>query len=57
MPFAIVDREKEGVGAVLMILEDEAEAETIVVELRRRHVRADVKTTQPERPERDRRSS
>jgi hypothetical protein len=57
MPFAIVDREKDGVGAVLMILDEQAEAETIVFELRRRSVRADVQTTEPERhPERSPRS-
>ena len=57
MPFAIVDGEKDGVGAVLMILDEETEAETIVFELRRRHVRADVQTTEPGRHDRDRRSS
>jgi hypothetical protein len=50
MPFAIVDREKDGVGAILMIVEEQDEAETIVVELRRRDVRADVQATRPELP-------
>jgi hypothetical protein len=49
MPFAIVDREKDGVGAILMIVEEEDDAETIVVELRRRDVRADLETTEPPR--------
>ena len=49
MPFAIVDREKDGVGAILMIVEEEDDAETIVVELRRRDVRADLETTEAPR--------
>ena len=49
MPFAIVDRDREGVAAVLMIVDDQPEAETIVVELRGRGIRADVETAEPER--------
>ena len=41
VPFAIVDREREGTDAILMLVEDQADAETIVVELRRRDVQAD----------------
>jgi hypothetical protein len=55
MPFAIVDREKEGVDAILMIVDEQEEAETIVVELRRRDVRADLQNTEPERRRRGRR--
>jgi hypothetical protein len=40
-PFAIVDREREGSEAILMLVEEQANAETIVVELRRRDVQAD----------------
>jgi hypothetical protein len=49
MPFAIVDREKDGVGVILMIVEEQEEAETIVVELRRLDVRADVEATRSDR--------
>jgi hypothetical protein len=42
MTFAVVDRGREGVAAVLMILDDEAEAEAIAFDLRDRQVRADV---------------
>jgi hypothetical protein len=40
--FAVVDRDQEGIAAVLMLLDDEAEAEAIAFELRDRDVRADV---------------
>jgi hypothetical protein len=40
--FAIVDREKHGDNAILMIVEEQDVAETIVVELRRRDVKADL---------------
>ena len=55
MPFAIVEREREGIDAILMVVEEEAEAEAIVFELRRHDVRADVRTTGPERSRRDHR--
>jgi hypothetical protein len=49
MPFAIVAPDKDRGDAVLMVLEEEAEAEAIVVWLRLRHVWARVRTTEPER--------
>ena len=49
MPFAIVDRERDGVGAILMIVDEKDEADTIVVELRRRDVRAHIEKTEAER--------
>jgi hypothetical protein len=55
MPFAIVDQERDGVGAVLMIVEEEDEAEAIVFELRRHDVRVDIRTSKPEPRQRDRR--
>ena len=55
MPFAIVERGTEGIDAILMIVEEEAEAEAIVFALRRHDVRADVRTTGPERSRRDQR--
>jgi hypothetical protein len=42
VPFAIVDREREGVEAVLMIVDDKSDAEMIALELRPANVRADV---------------
>jgi hypothetical protein len=42
MPFAIVDREREGTNAVLMILDEQSEAETIAIELRQVNLRVDV---------------
>jgi hypothetical protein len=47
-PFAIVEREREGVDSILMIVDEEAEAETLVVWLRFKHVRGHVRTTEPE---------
>jgi hypothetical protein len=48
MPFALVKRERAGVDAMIMIVEEQLETETIPVEFLRRDVRADVQTTQPE---------
>jgi hypothetical protein len=49
-PFAIVDRDRgEGLESVLMILDDQAEAEIIAFELRQRGIRADVIPSPPER--------
>jgi hypothetical protein len=48
MPFALVKRERAGVDAMIMIVEEQLEAETIPVEVLRRDVRADVHATQPE---------
>jgi hypothetical protein len=42
MSYAIVDRDLDGVAAVLMIVDEEPEAETIMNELRQRGVHADV---------------
>ena len=42
VPFAIVDRDRDGSGVVLMIVDDRPEAEMIAIELRRKGVRADV---------------
>src|SRR5579871_6234894 len=42
MPFAIVDRAREGTGAVLMIVDERLEAETIAIELRDANVSVDV---------------
>jgi hypothetical protein len=42
VPFAIVDRDRDGPGAVLMIVDDRPEADLITIELRRKGVRADV---------------
>jgi hypothetical protein len=42
VPFAIVDRDRDGSGAVLMIVDDRPEADVITTELRRKGVRADV---------------
>jgi hypothetical protein len=39
--FAIVDREREGIGSVLMLVEERREAEEIAIELRRIGVRAE----------------
>jgi hypothetical protein len=50
MSFAIVDRDRDGVGAVLMIVDEQPEAETIMVELRARGVRADVEIVEPALP-------
>ena len=41
-PFAVIDVERDGRLGVLMIVDDQAEAEAIAVELRRAGVRADV---------------
>ena len=48
MPFALVKRERAGVDAMIMIVEEQLEAETIPVEVLRRDFRAEVQTTQPE---------
>jgi len=48
-PLTVVDRDKEGVGAVLMIVDGKDEAEDIAIELRRPGVRADVVAV-PDRP-------
>jgi len=42
MPFAIVDRERDGDEAVVMVVYDPAFAEAIKLGLRRRDVQADV---------------
>jgi len=42
MPFAIVDREREGTSAVLMIVDEQADAETIAIELRQANGSVDV---------------
>jgi hypothetical protein len=42
MPFAIVDRAREGASGILMIVDERAEAETIAMELRQANVRVDV---------------
>jgi hypothetical protein len=54
MPFAIVDRERVGADAVLMVVEEEAEAEALVIWWRLKHVRADFRTIEPKprRPDR-----
>ena len=41
-PFAVIDRDREGDEAVLMVVDDRAEAEAIAMDLRRTGVRADV---------------
>ena len=41
MTFAIVDREREGIGSVLMLVDEKREAEEIAIELRRAGVRAE----------------
>jgi hypothetical protein len=46
--FAIVDRDRDGVEAVLMIVDDKADAETIAIELRSANVRVDVLQTTTE---------
>jgi hypothetical protein len=40
--FAIIDRDRAGADAVLLVVEDLAEAEAIAFELRRKDVRVDV---------------
>jgi hypothetical protein len=55
MPFAIVDREKHGDNAILMIIDEEEVAGTIAIELRRRDVRAGMQNSEPERRRRGRR--
>ena len=42
VPFAVVDRDKEGPSAALVLVDEQAEAEAIAMELRRGGVRADV---------------
>jgi len=41
-PFAIVDRDGEGAAAVLMIVDEQYDAEKIASELRQANVRVDV---------------
>ena len=53
--FAIVDREKHGDNAILMIIDEEEVAGTIAIELRRRDVRAGMQNSEPERRRRGRR--
>ena len=47
MPFAIVDRERDGDEAVVMVVYDPAFAEAIKLGLRRRDIQADVVTQAP----------
>jgi hypothetical protein len=42
MSFAVVDLDREGVSAVLMLLDEQAEAQRIAIEMRGREVSADV---------------
>jgi len=41
-PFAVIDRDRDGDDAVLMVVGDRADAEAIAMDLRRTGVRADV---------------
>ena len=46
-PFAIVDREREGTAAILMIVDEASEAERIAIELREANVRVEVLALAP----------
>jgi hypothetical protein len=42
VPFAIIDRERDGAEAVLMIVDEKVDAEMIAIELRQSDLRVDV---------------
>jgi hypothetical protein len=42
VPFAIVDRDRDGSGGILMIVDDRTDADSITVELHGKGVRAEV---------------
>ena len=46
MPFAVIDRDRDGAAAVLLVVHDKAEAENIAMDLRHRGMRADVAAVQ-----------
>ena len=48
--FAVIDRDREGADAVLMLLPDRAEAEAVAIDLREHEVRADVVEVDPALP-------
>jgi len=48
VPFAIIDREREGTDAVLMIVDEKIDAEMIAIELRQSDLRVDVLQIPPQ---------
>jgi hypothetical protein len=43
MSFAVVDRDRQGIGAILVILDERNEADSMAIELRRAGIKAEVR--------------